>query len=127
MPPRRRIPLHEGRSALAAWLAGDRGTPTVATAVRYSLEELGERAPGGSIEVRVPPHAAIQCGEGSRHTRGTPPRVIETDSETWLSLVTGELTWADAVATGRLRASGTGVSLEAWLPLEGITAHERLD
>lgn len=60
-------------------------------AVRHLLEELAARAPGRSVEVRVPPHAAVQCVEGPRHTRGTPPNVIETDPRTWLELATGRL------------------------------------
>ena len=59
------------------------------TAVRYTLEELGARAPGRSVEVRVPPFGAVQCLEGPRHTRGTPPNVVESDAETWLRLATG--------------------------------------
>lgn len=68
--------------------------------------------------MRVPPYGAVQCVEGSRHTRGTPPRVIETDPETWLDLVSGVLSWRDAVATSRVLASGTGATLDGWLPLE---------
>jgi hypothetical protein len=94
-----------------------RDAETVALAVRYSLEELATRAPGGSIEVRVPPFGAVQCVEGSRHTRGTPPRVIETDPGTWLGLVAGGISWKDGLAAGRVLASGSGASLEAWLPL----------
>ncbi len=121
MSTRRRIALEEGRRAVHSWMSGLRDAETVALAVRFTLEELVNRAPGGSIEMRVPPYAVIQCGEGSRHTRGTPPRVIETDPETWLGLVTGGLTWDDGVATGRLQASGSGASLETWLPFEEFT------
>lgn len=127
MPPRRRIALDEGWQAVRSWLSGQRDAETVAVAVRFSLEELASRAPGGSVEVRVPPFGAVQCIAGSRHTRGTPPRVVETDPETWLDLVTGGLSWADAVETGRLRASGSGVSLETWLPFEGSPTPESLD
>ena len=93
VPPRRRTDPADGRAALAAW-AADPGTvprPTLATAVRWSLEELGERAPGHATEVRVPPFGAVQCIEGPRHTRGTPPNVVETDAATWLGLVAGDL------------------------------------
>jgi putative sterol carrier protein len=71
------------------------------------------------VEVRVPPYAAVQCIEGVRHTRGTPPAVIETDAETWLALARGELDWAAAVGSGRVRASGERTDLSAYLPLEG--------
>ena len=62
--------------------------------MRYTLEELGTRAPGRSVEVRVPPFGAVQCLEGPRHTRGTPPNVVESDAETWLRLATGDQRWA---------------------------------
>ena len=107
-----------GAAAVAAWSAGsdvDRGT--LATAVRYTLEELGVRAPGRSVEVRVPPFGAVQCIQGPAHKRGTPPNVTETDARTWLGLATGALTWAAVEASGALRVSGTRADLSALLPL----------
>ncbi|WP_287901516.1 sterol carrier family protein [Arthrobacter sp.] len=122
--PRRRIDVAEGQAALASWQAAravsaDTALPraTTAMAVRYALEELTARAPGNSVEVRVPPFGVTQCIEGPRHTRGTPPNVIETDAVTWLELVTGTLDWADAVAAGRVVASGTRADLSEQLPL----------
>jgi len=91
----------------------------VATAVRWSLEELAAREPGRTCEVRVPPFGVVQCLAGPRHTRGTPPNVVETDAATWLDLVTGRRTWADAVAAGRVAASGERADLAALLPLVG--------
>ena len=85
--------------------------------MRYTLEELGTRAPGRSVEVRVPPFGAVQCVEGPTHTRGTPPNVVESDAETWLRLATGDLAWAEALAGGRLRVSGIRAHLDALLPL----------
>jgi hypothetical protein len=124
---RRRIDIEEGRAALAAWLeagvpASDvpaSGVPraVTATAVRYSLEEVTARAPGNSVEVRVPPFGVTQCVEGPRHTRGTPPNVIECDAATWLAMVTGQLSWADAVASGKVAASGLRADLSELLPL----------
>jgi hypothetical protein len=105
-----------------AWLA-DPDTlarPTLATAVRFTLEELTARAPGPTTEVRVPPFGAVQCLPGPRHTRGTPPNVVETDAQTWLGLALGRLTWADAVATGKVRASGQRADLSVVLPLGGL-------
>jgi hypothetical protein len=87
--------------------------------VRWSLEELGERAPGNAVEVRVPPFGVVQCVAGPRHTRGTPPNVVEADAGTWLALVTGTLGWADALAAGRVRASGARADVSPWLPLVG--------
>lgn len=85
-------------------------------AVRALLADLAERAPGRSVEVRVPPYGAIQCGAGPRHTRGTPPNVIETDPLTWIALATGRVSWAEALATGRVRASGSRADISAYLP-----------
>jgi hypothetical protein len=87
-------------------------------AVRVLLAELAKRAPGRSVEVRVPPYGAVQCGEGPRHTRGTPPNVVETDPVTWLMLATGRLGWADALADGRVRASGNRADISAYIPLQ---------
>lgn len=125
----RRTPVEAGRAALAAWVAAttdaaaqgetngvDRAS--LATAVRFTLEELAERAPGRSVEVRVPPFAAVQCIAGQTHRRGTPPAVIETDAATWLALVTGTLSWDTAVASGKVDASGVRADLAAWLPLD---------
>lgn len=85
--------------------------------VKHFLAVLEERAPGRSVEVRVPPHAAVQVIEGVRHTRGTPPAVIETDAATWIALATGTLGWPDAVDSGRVRASGERTDLSSYLPL----------
>jgi hypothetical protein len=119
VPPRRRTDPDAGRAALRAWAADPEGVPrtTLAVAVRWSLEELADRAPGHATEVRVPPFGAVQCVEGPRHTRGTPPNVVETDAATWLALVTGGLGWGEAVGSGRVRASGSRADLSALLPL----------
>ncbi len=121
---RRRIDVQEGKAALKAWLEAaqppsDIPVPrtVLATAVRYSLEEVTARAPGNSVEVRVPPFGVTQCVEGPRHTRGTPPNVIECDAATWLGMVTGRMRWADAVAAGKVAASGLRADLSALLPL----------
>lgn len=120
MPPRRRTDPVEGRAALQQWLAAPDDAPraTVRTAVRFALEELAEVAPGNAVEVRVPPDGAVQAVAGPRHTRGTPPNVVETDPATWLALVSGALAWADAVADGRVAASGERADLSPYLPLQ---------
>ncbi|MQA88321.1 MAG: hypothetical protein GEV03_27825 [Streptosporangiales bacterium] len=87
------------------------------TAVRALLDRLAEVAPGRSVEVRVPPYAAVQCVEGPRHTRGTPSSVVETDPLTWVALATGRLGWRDAVEAGRVQASGLRSDLSGYLPL----------
>lgn len=116
MVARRRIDIAEGHAALAAWRSGDRTRPVAAMAVRFSLEELAARAPGNSVEVRVPPFGVTQCVAGPRHTRGTPPNVVECDAETWLALVTGGTSWSDAVERGLVAASGLRAELSAELP-----------
>ncbi|CAN5776515.1 sterol carrier family protein [soil metagenome] len=107
--------------AVTPWLDGTADTPArteLAAAVRLSLRTLEQVAPGRTVEVRVPPFAAVQCIAGPRHTRGTPPNVVETDPRTWLELATGRLLWADAAAAGRITASGTRAGdVAGWLPL----------
>jgi hypothetical protein len=102
------------------WLAGEAEQPpraVVGAAVKTSARWLAQHVPGRSVELRVPPHVAVQCIEGPRHTRGTPPNVVETDAATWLRLATGELTWATAVAEGKATASGNRADLSGYLPL----------
>ena len=118
MPARRRTDPAVGRLALAAWRDDPTDRTAVTTAVRFTLEELADVAPGHTVEVRVPPAGAVQAVEGPRHTRGTPPNVVETDPQTWLGLVTGALAWADAVADGRVRASGERADISWLLPLQ---------
>jgi hypothetical protein len=92
--------------------------PKILEAVKESLALLTERAPGRSIEVRIPPYAAVQCGDGPTHTRGTPPNVIEMNAETWLALASGERSWADAMSAGLINASGVRADLTELLPLK---------
>ncbi len=118
MPPRRRTDPDEGAAALSRVLAAPEPARTdIATAVRYLLEELADRAPGRSVEVRVPPYGVVQCVSGPRHMRGTPPTVVETDAATWLELALGRLTWGEAEAAGRVTASGQRSDLSPYLPL----------
>jgi hypothetical protein len=85
---------------------------------RHYLAVLVSRHPGRSVEVRVPPYAAAQCIGGARHTRGTPPAVVETDALTWVRLARGDLGWSEAVVTGQVVASGERSDLSSLLPLE---------
>ncbi|WP_244366251.1 sterol carrier family protein [Micromonospora echinofusca] len=106
--------------AAALAVLDEGGTPDRAVlrdAVRASLADLARRAPGRSVEVRVPPFGAVQCVAGPRHTRGTPPNVVETDPATWLRLVAGRLQWVDAVTEGRVQVSGNRADLSGYLPL----------
>ncbi|MGO1522829.1 MAG: sterol carrier family protein [Nesterenkonia sp.] len=114
---RRRISRHTGQAALTAWAGGDQARRTLATATRFLLEELAEQAPGSSVEVRVPPFGVAQCVEGPRHTRGTPPNVVEFDAQTWIQLATGRTAWAEAQGQGTISASGTRADLTEVLPL----------
>lgn len=119
MPPRRRTDPAAGQAALAAWRRDPDGVDraTLAAAVRHTLDLMVQRAPGNSVELRVPPFAAVQCVPGPRHTRGTPGSVVETDAGTWLALATGALTWREAMASGGVRAGGERSDLSPWLPL----------
>ena len=105
------------QAALARIAAGEPGTDDLRFLTKHFLAVLEQRAPGRSVEVRVPPYAAVQVIPGVRHTRGTPPAVVETDAETWLALATGALTWAAAEASGAITASGERADLSDHLPL----------
>jgi len=87
------------------------------TAVKDSLAALVELAPGRSVEVRIPPFAAVQAIPGATHRRGTPPAVVETDPVTWLLMCAGRLTWLEARSSGKVHASGERSDLSLWLPL----------
>jgi len=89
----------------------------LAACSRLLADALAARAPGGSTEVRIPPYAVVQCIEGPRHTRGTPPNVVETDPLTWIRLATGRVTWADAVQGAQVSAGGERADLSGLLPL----------
>lgn len=121
MPPRK-IDVIDGRAALEAVRAAEStgegpARSDLATAVRYLLQLLDEKAPGNSVEVRVPPFGAVQVVQGPRHTRGTPPNVVEMDAATWIAVATGAAHWTDAAAAGRIHASGTRADLADVLPL----------
>ncbi|WP_236241577.1 maleylpyruvate isomerase family mycothiol-dependent enzyme [Streptomyces sp. CC228A] len=91
----------------------------LATCTRLLADALAVQAPGGSVELRVPPYAVVQCVEGPRHTRGTPPNVVETDPLTWLRLATGRTAWAEAVEQAQLTAGGERADLSSHLPVLG--------
>jgi hypothetical protein len=98
--------------ALVRAVAADPTQPTATRlAVRHLVRLVAERAPGRTVELRVPPHAATQCVAGPRHTRGTPPNVVEVQPAAFVALAVGALSWADAAADGRLRASGDRAGL----------------
>lgn len=124
MTPRRTADPTATRAAVRAlgdWLqlaAAEPPRARIAEAVRLTARTLAASAPGASVEVRVPPFVAVQCIAGPRHTRGTPPNVVETDPRTWLLLATGLTTVDEATADGRLRISGARAGeIAAWLPL----------
>ncbi|MCD2186230.1 sterol carrier family protein [Actinomycetospora soli] len=124
MPSRRPPEPAEVRAALLAvapWVDDDADLPPRpdrAAAVRMSLAALEQVAPGRSVEVRVPPFGAVHCIDGPRHTRGTPPNVVETDARTWCALALGRLDFDAAVASGAVSASGHRAGqVAAWLPL----------
>lgn len=98
--------------AIADWIQNPEevekpGRAALAQATRMTARLLEADAPGHSVEVRVPPFVAVQCIEGPRHTRGTPPNVVEMDPRTWLQLATGVVSWEQALASPNLEASGS--------------------
>jgi hypothetical protein len=120
MPARKPDPLDAAYVDIVGAALDDGEAPPPAalrSAVRYLLLSLEELVPGRSVEVRVPPVAAVQCVEGPRHTRGTPPNVVETDPLTWFRLATGRAGWDEAVRGGAVRASGARADLGQYLPL----------
>ncbi|MEO6532919.1 MAG: sterol carrier family protein [Pseudolysinimonas sp.] len=121
MSVRRKIDPAAGSAAVESVLAGADDRDFVALAVRYLLEVLASDFEGHTVEVRVPPWGAVQAIEGPRHTRGTPPNVIEMDASTWIALATGLLAWGDAVAAARASASGQRADLSEVLPLRWRT------
>jgi hypothetical protein len=120
---RRRIKHVEGIIAINSVIQADKDSPLSETdpvfvmAVRYLLEELAEVAPGNSVEVRVPPLGATQCIEGPRHTRGTPPNVVEMSPRVWFDLALGNMSWEAASAEHLVSSSGVRASLDEVLPL----------
>ena len=131
MPAAAPIPAEELRAAVdpvRAWLAGEAEQPpraVLGAAVKTTTRWLAQQVPGRSVELRVPPHVAVQLVPGPRHTRGTPPNVVETDAATWLRLATGQLSWDDALAQGRVSASGNRADLSAHLPLSPLSPSGR--
>ena len=116
---RRQIADEEGTRAVSAWRA-DPGAFTAedeALAVRYLLQLLRSRVPGKAVELRVPPYAAVQIVEGTSHTRGTPPAVVEIEATAWLELCSGVRSWDELVNLGRVNASGERSYLAALFPL----------
>ena len=111
----------EVAAALARRTTGTAGRAEERLLVKHFLAVLSARAPGGAVEVRVPPYAAAQVVGGTTHKRGTPPAVVELDADTWLDLAVGAVTWGDAVAAGRVAASGERSDLSEHLPLHALT------
>lgn len=103
--------------ALTRFQSGAADQDDLRLLTKHLLALLVTRAPGGAVEVRVPPFAVAQCVEGTRHTRGTPPAVVEMDAATWIMLASGELQWDEAERDGRLVASGERSDFSALLPL----------
>ena len=113
-------------SAVMDWLRDEsRPAPdreSLGTAVRLTARTLAAVAPGASVEVRIPPFAAVQCIAGPRHTRGTPPNVVETDPRTWLLLAAGLLSFQEAKDAAALSLSGSrAAEIEHWLPLFDVS------
>lgn len=113
----RRISEDAGNSALERWKSGAPEADDEALSVRFTLQMMKLKAPGSSVEVRVPPWGAVQAIEGPTHTRGTPPAVVEMSPTVWLQVATGAQTFDEALTLGLIQASGERSNLSAWLPL----------
>jgi hypothetical protein len=87
------------------------------TAVKFCLQLLHEKAPGNSVEVRIPPYAAVQVIPGISHKRGTPPAVIEMTARIWIDLAIGNIDWITTKNSGAISASGERADLSTFLPL----------
>ncbi|MCG7237111.1 MULTISPECIES: sterol carrier family protein [Corynebacterium] len=111
----------EAIQQVAGWLEGGAAEPSrseLANACRRTARTLAEELPGHSVELRVPPFVAVQCVEGPRHTRGTPPNVVEMKPETWLRLATGLASFAEELERGTIDASGSrAAEIAAGLPV----------
>jgi hypothetical protein len=104
-------------AAVRRFREGSAGDADLRLLVKHLLAVLVQRAPGGAVEVRVPPYAAAQAVGGTTHKRGTPPAVVEVDPATWVALAIGDLEWVEAERTGRVTASGERSDLSSLLPL----------
>lgn len=113
----RRYDPAEVASAVERVLSGAYERADLALAVRGLAARVAETAPGHHVELRVPPYAAVQCVEGPRHTRGTPPNVVEAQALVFVELCAGRVGWDDAVGDGRVRTWGDRADLSPWLPL----------
>ncbi|WP_433546799.1 sterol carrier family protein [Streptomyces sp. CA-294286] len=111
--------VHSDDLARATGVAVPFDRQALAACTRLLADALAAKAPGASTEVRIPPFAVVQCVEGPRHTRGTPPNVVETDPLTWIRLATGRTQWAEEIANGQVRASGERADLVGVLPIMG--------
>jgi hypothetical protein len=118
MPARLRVADPDEVAAALARVATEPQAADLRLLTKHFLAVLEQRAPGHSVEVRVPPYAAVQVIPGVRHTRGTPPAVVEMDAETWIALAAGDLAWVDALSSARVSASGERTDLSAYLPLD---------
>lgn len=104
-------------SAVHRFRGGEADHVDLRLLTKHLLALLVEKAPGGAVEVRVPPYAVAQCLSGTRHTRGTPPAVVEMDAVTWVAIGIGDLDWSEAAHDARLVASGERSDLGALMPL----------
>ncbi|WP_055545539.1 maleylpyruvate isomerase family mycothiol-dependent enzyme [Streptomyces sp. NBRC 110028] len=109
--------VHTDDLAAATGLDVPYDRQALATAVRLLADGMAAKAPGGSVELRIPPFAVVQCVEGPRHTRGTPPNVVETNPLTWVRLAGGRIGWAEALEAGEVTASGERADLTGYLPV----------
>ena len=81
--------------------------------VKEVLAKISKLAPGHAVELRIPPYSAIQCVEGPKHTRGTPPNVVEMSADVLFEIAGGKINWQEAISDGRISASGERSDISA--------------
>jgi hypothetical protein len=85
--------------------------PQVAAQVKEILNIIKELSPGGLVELRIPPYAAIQCVAGGNHKRGTPPNTVEMSGQVLVKLINDPSSWHTLCAQGEIAASGINSDL----------------
>ena len=85
--------------------------PVIASQVKEILNIIKELSPGGLVELRIPPYAAIQCVAGGNHKRGTPPNTVEMSGQVLIKLINDPSSWHTLCAQGDIAASGINSDL----------------
>ena len=85
--------------------------PQITSQVKEILNIIKELSPGGLVELRIPPYAAIQCVAGGNHKRGTPPNTVEMSGQVLIKLINDPSSWHKLCDQGDIAASGINSDL----------------